>query len=141
MPIIEKSILISASPKEVFAIIANVENMANLSASITKVTRVSNNDYHWQVNLAGMNLEWDAELLQSREPEYLSWRSIGGVENRGEYVLEPQNGKTKLIFRMEYHLPSRIVEVMLNTFFESSIEKWLEEILSNLKKEIEKNRV
>ncbi|HHI93986.1 MAG TPA: hypothetical protein ENK04_10825 [Gammaproteobacteria bacterium] len=140
MPIIEKSILISASPEEVFAIIVNVENMSDLSPSIKKVTRISNNSYHWEVNLAGMALEWDAELLKTEKPKYLSWRSIRGIENCGEYVLEPQDGKTRLIFRMEYHLPSRVFEVVVNTFLESSFNRWLAEILSNLKKVIEKRR-
>jgi len=141
MPVIERSILISALPEEVFAIIVDVENMSNLSDSITKVTRVANNNYHWKVNLGGVNLEWNAEILKIEEPKYLSWRSVGGIENRGEYVLEPQDGKTRLIFRMEYHLPSSIFDAVLNTFFEGPVERWLEEILSNLKKEIEKRRV
>jgi len=140
MPTVKKSILISASPAEVFSIISDIENMSSLSDSIEKITRVNDNNYHWKVNLAGMTLEWNAELLKIEEPKYLSWHSIDGIENRGEYVLEPQDGMTRLTFFMEYHLPSKFVELMLHALLDESMQVWLTEILSNLKKEIEKIR-
>jgi len=134
---IEKSILISASPTEVFELIADIENIPRFSSSITEVTRVSDNNYYWRVEVSGVALEWNSAIIKKEEPKYLSWHSIAGLENRGEYVLESQDGKTKVIFLMEYHLPSRIVEEMLHAIIDKAIEGWLTEILSNIKKEIE----
>ena len=140
MATIEKSILISASPKEVFELIANIENIPKFSTSVTDVKRVSDNNYYWRVEVSGIALEWHSEITRKEEPKYLSWTSISGLENRGEYVLKPQDGKTKVIFLMEYHLPSRIIENALHAIIDKLIEERLTEILTNIKKEIEEKR-
>ena len=82
----------------------------------------------------------EIQVTRKEEPKYLSWTSISGLENRGEYVLEPQDGKTKVIFLMEYHLPSRIIEHALHAIIDKLIEERLAEILTNIKKEIEAKR-
>ena len=123
MTTIKRSILISAQPIEVFNFIADVEGIPKFSTSITKVTQVSDNNYYWKADIAGMELEWNSEIVKKDEPNYLSWHSISGMENRGEYRLEPQDGQTKITFFMEYHLPSRIIEMALHTVFYNLIDE------------------
>jgi uncharacterized membrane protein len=137
VPTIERSILISASPTEVFSLIADIEAIPSFSASISEVTRISDNNYAWKAEVSGISFEWNSAIIQKEEPRYLSWQSITGFENRGEYVLEPQDGKTKLIFFMRYQLPSRIIEKALHTIIDKLIDEMYAEILANIKKEIE----
>lgn len=140
MATIERSILISASPTEIFELIADVEGIARFSTSITEVTRLAENNYYWRAEVSGIALEWNSTITKKEESKYLSWHSIEGLENRGEYILEPEDGKTKIIFIMEYHLPSRIVEKALHTIIDKFLEEMFKEILANIKKEFEGKR-
>lgn len=137
MPTIERSILISASPTEVFNLIANIEAIPRFSTSISEVTRISDNNYAWKANVRGISFEWNSAIIEKEEPRYLSWRSFTGLEIRGEYVLEPQDGKTKVTFFIQYRLSSRIIEKALHPIIDKSIDEMYAEILANIKKEIE----
>ncbi len=138
MPTIKKSILVSASPAEVFELIANIEGIPRFSSSIVKVTRVGDNNYYWRVVINGIPLEWNSEIQRQEAPKYHSWRSISGLENRGECTLEPMNGKTKVTLMMEYHLPVRIVEKALHPIIDKFVEDVYEEILINIKNVLER---
>jgi uncharacterized membrane protein len=138
MATIRKTILIAASPADVFTLIADIESIPKFSASITEVTRVSENNYFWRAKVKGIPLEWNAVIEKIEEPEYLSWHSTSGLNNRGEYRLEEQqDGKTKVIFLMEYHLPLHIIEKALHVIIDEWIEDIYAEILSNIKKKLE----
>lgn len=84
MSLVRKSILIEAPIDKVFGTVADIEGIARFSGLIAEISRQSDNSYHWRVELAGVSLEWDAVVTRKETPGYLSWRSVNGVENRGE---------------------------------------------------------
>jgi len=136
---IKKTVLIAAPPAEVFTLIAGIEDMPRFSASITGVTRVSENNYLWQVKLKSIPLEWNAVIDKIEKPEYLSWHSISGLDNRGEYRLEEQqDGTTMVTLLIEYHLHPQIIEKALHIVIDELIEDIYAEILSKIKKELER---
>lgn len=114
-----------------------MEGIPKFSTVITEVKRVSDNIYLWKMEINGIALEWNSVIVKKEEAKYLSWRSISGLENRGEYLLESQDGKTKVSFFMEYHLPSRIIEAALHMIFDKLVEETYVEILANIKKALE----
>ncbi|VAV82316.1 hypothetical protein MNBD_DELTA01-655 [hydrothermal vent metagenome] len=139
MSTIKKTVLIAAPPAEVFALIADIEGMPRFSASIIEVRRVSENNYFWRAKLKGIPLEWNAVIDKKEEPEYLSWHSISGLDNRGEYRLEAQqDGTTRVTLLMEYHLHPQIIEKALHIIIDELIEDIYAEILSKIKKELER---
>jgi uncharacterized membrane protein len=97
---IERSIVIAAPPGEVFPLIQDIEGISRFSTSIIEVRKISNNISSWKMDISGIELEWHAETEREHAPDYLSWRSISGLENKGAYVLEALDGKTKVCFFM-----------------------------------------
>jgi uncharacterized membrane protein len=136
---IEKAILISAPAEKVFSLIEKFEEIPKFSSAISEVSCESDKISLWRIEIGGITLDWRAELLEKKSPKHLSWRSISGLKNKGGYVLEQIDGKTKVNFSMEYQLPSRILERATHIFIDRLIEEIYSEILTNIQNELEEH--
>jgi uncharacterized membrane protein len=135
---IEKSILISAPAEKVFSLIEKFEEIPKFSSAISEVICESDKISLWRIEAGGITLDWRAELLEKKFPRHLSWRSISGLKNKGGYVLEQIDGKTKVNFFMEYQLSSRILEKATHIVIDRLIEEVYSEILTNIQNELER---
>ena len=134
---IEKSILISAPAEKVFSLIEKFEEIPKFSSAISEVSCESGEISLWRIEVGGITLDWRAELLEKNAPRHLSWRSISGFKNKGGYVLEQIDGKTKVNFFMEYQLSSRILERATHIVIDRLIEEVYSEILTNIQNKLE----
>ena len=134
---IEKSILISAPAEKVFSLIEKFEEIPKFSSAISEVSCESDEISLWRIEAGGITLDWRAELLEKKAPRHLSWRSISGLKNKGGYVLEQIDGKTKVNFFMEYQLSSRILERATHIVIDRLIEEVYSEILTNIQNKLE----
>lgn len=138
MPFIERVVEIKASPEKVFDLIARPEDFSEYSSLVKKVTATGDETYHWVAGIYGIEVEWDAKVVEKIKPERFAWQSIKGVENSGSYTLKPIEGGTMVIFHMEYHLPSAVLENLARVFAGGFIEKMASELLENVKDVLEK---
>ena len=97
---------------------------------------------HWVVKtLAGKLVEWDAELIEEKEDEMLSWRSLPGseVDNAGSVWFTPVPGGKGTMVRVElkYVPPAGKLGVLAAKLFGRDAEAEIEEDLSRLKKLLE----
>jgi uncharacterized membrane protein len=106
-----KSVSINRSPEELFHFWRNFENLPRFMTHLKSVTQLDDIRSHWIVKgPLGMTVEWDAELYNEIEPDFIAWRSLenadvnhagsvhfrrvaGGAEVRVELNYEPPAGK------------------------------------------------
>ena len=139
MPIIAEMVDIKAAPEKVFDLIARPEDFPKYSRLVKKVTATGSAIYHWIINIYGIELEWDAKVVEMVRPKRFAWKSIKGIQNSGSYRLKPIEGGTRVAFSMEYHLPNVILEKLAEIFAEGFMQEMASEILENVKKELEKS--
>lgn len=110
---VQRSVMLNRRRDELFRIWRNFENLPRFMKHLKSV-RVSNTDNgrsHWvTTGPLGREIEWDSEIIEERENEYLSWSSLPGsfVESKGSvhFVDAPAGRGTILHVSMEYQPPA-----------------------------------
>src|SRR6266404_3195761 len=83
---VDKAISIQRPVSEVYAFWRQLENLPRFMRHLKSVTVQDNLHSHWVVRTLGeKEVEWDAEIIEQRENEMVSWRSTPGadVDNAG----------------------------------------------------------
>lgn len=137
MAIIKRTIKIAAKPEDVFDLISRVEDFPKYSRLITYVKKFRPNRYKWKAHINGLWFEWYSVFVHREKPKHISWRSISGLKSHGDYWLQPVEGGTKVIFKMEYHLPSHLMERVLKYILTPLIDRVFLEALFNIKRKLE----
>ena len=89
---VEHTVTIQRPAEELFAFWRKVENLPRIMRHIESVKEVDNMRSHWVAKgPVGSQLEWDAEIINEREPELLAWRSLPGsqVDTAGSIHFKP----------------------------------------------------
>ena len=92
---VEKSVIINASPEQLFAFWRNFENLPRFMDHLKSVSVIDDKRSHWTVNgPAGSDAEWDAEIINEVPNELIGWRSVEGsqVDNAGSVHFTPAVG-------------------------------------------------
>lgn len=77
-----KSITVARPRSEVYAFWRDFENLPRFMHHLASVENLGGGRSHWIVkNLAGRDVEWDAEVVEDRRNERISWRTIGADDD------------------------------------------------------------
>ncbi len=106
---IKETVRIDRPPEEVFRLWQNLENLPNYMAHLVSVKATGKRVSHWVAKTpGGKQMEWDAEVTDLRENEYLRWRSLAGsdIRNEGQITFEktPEGG-TEAVVDLVYYPP------------------------------------
>ena len=106
----KRSITINRPVAEVYAFWRNFENLPQFMRHLESVTVTGDRRSHWVARApGGKTVEWDAETLEDRENERISWRSLPGadVHNAGsvEFMPAPGDRGTEVRVTLEYDPP------------------------------------
>ncbi len=137
MPSINRTVIINATPEEVFDLICMVEDFSEYSSHIKEVRQISPGVYRWKAEFLGFTLEWEATVTESRRPEQFEWRSSKGIFNTGRYTLKERDGSTEVAFRMEFQLTGSPLERIISPLLNEVISHVAEEILLKVKARLE----
>lgn len=88
------SITVGGSPEELYAQWRDPQRLAAIMAHFAEVTG-NGNLTHWRVPLpTGCVLEWDSEVVESRQGEMVRWRSVegGDISTEGSVHFAPAPG-------------------------------------------------
>jgi uncharacterized membrane protein len=101
IPSIHTALTIDKPRAELYAFWRRLENLPRFMKNLTEVTDLGNGRSHWVGKSAlGLKAKWDAEIVEEREGQFLSWRSLPGsmISNAGTVSFEESpNGRGTIV--------------------------------------------
>jgi uncharacterized membrane protein len=100
----KRSITVNKPVAEVYGFWRNFENLPQFMRHLESVRVTGDRRSHWVAKApAGKSVEWDAETLEDRENEFISWRSVEGSDifNAGNVRFMPAPGDRGTEVRVE----------------------------------------
>ncbi|HSU54059.1 MAG TPA: SRPBCC family protein [Candidatus Dormibacteraeota bacterium] len=143
---VDKAVTIEKPVNEVYAFWRDLENLPRFMRHVKSVTRKDDLHSHWVVKtVGGKTVEWDAEIIEQRENEMVSWRSAPGadVDNAGSVWFTPVPGGSGTIVRVEmkYVPPAGSAGAAVAKVFGRDAESEIEDDLQRLKSLLETGKV
>ncbi|HEX3625606.1 MAG TPA: SRPBCC family protein [Verrucomicrobiae bacterium] len=141
----QKTITVNRPVQEVFSFWRHLENLPRFMKFVRAVTSNGGNITHWVVTTNGTKLEWDAETIEARPNEVLSWQSLpaADVDNAGSIVFRPAPGKrgTVVNVNLKYAPTGGKAAAKLAKLFGKDAEAVMEEDLFRFKSLIETGEI
>lgn len=142
---IEKSVKIQRSPEDLYHFWRNFENLPQFMNHLESVQTLDETHSHWITKAPlGNHVEWDAQITDEQENQYIAWRSLEGtdVPNQGSVSFQSLAGAegTEVKVTMDYDPPGGMVGAIVAAIFGENPERQLSEDLWRLKQEIELGR-
>lgn len=140
------SVTVNKPQDEVFAFWRKLENLPRFMKHLEAVTTLDSTRSHWVARApAGTSVEWDAEIVDERAPELLSWRSLPDavVPNAGTVQFRPALGNrgTEVHVSLEYRIPGGAVGSMFAKLLGEEPEMQVREDLRRFKQVLETGEV
>ncbi|MBW4645820.1 MAG: SRPBCC family protein [Goleter apudmare HA4340-LM2] len=107
---VEKTVTINKPADELYRFWHNFENLPTFMKHLKFVKVYNEKRSHWIANAPlGQSVEWDADILEDRENQFISWASVPGadVDNSGfvRFKKAPGERGTEVKVVMEYNPP------------------------------------
>jgi uncharacterized membrane protein len=102
-PSIEVSLTVLRPRQEVWEFWRRLENLPRFMRHLDSVQEIDGRRSHWVgKSPVGTQVEWDAEIVNEREGQILSWRSLPGaqVQNAGSVLFEDATGGRGTVVRV-----------------------------------------
>ncbi|MDQ2640978.1 MAG: SRPBCC family protein [Pseudomonadota bacterium] len=107
---IEKTIEVDSPVRSVYNQWTQFEDFPRFMSGVKQVTQIDDTHVHWEADIWGKNVEWDAEITEQDPDRRISWRSINGAPNAGTVRFEPLGAdRTRVRLVMAYE-PQGAVE-------------------------------
>ncbi len=107
---IVKTIEVDRPVRSVYNQWTQFEDFPRFMAGVKQVTQIDDTHVHWEAEIWGRNVEWDAEITEQDPDRRISWRSINGTPNAGTVRFEPLGeDRTRVRLVMAYE-PQGAVE-------------------------------
>ncbi len=150
---VEKTVTINKSAEELYRFWHNFENLPTFMKHLKSVkvyneptfmkhlksVKVYNEKRsHWIANAPlGNSVEWDAEILEDRENEFISWASVEGadVDNSGfvRFKKAPGDRGTEVKIVLEYNPPGGALAATIAKLFGEEPEQQIGDELRRFK--------
>jgi uncharacterized membrane protein len=138
---VNKSIVINASPEEVYTYWRDFENLPRFMRYLESVTVTGEGRSHWVAKAPGGSVEWDAEVTEDLPNRSISWRSLEGseVETSGTVRFDPAVGGrgTVVHVQLDYNPPGGAVGALFAKLFGEDPGAQMQIDLRRLKQVIE----
>lgn len=108
---VERVTTINKPIHEVYQFWRRFENFPRFMRHLESVEMLGEGRSRWRAKApAGLTVEWEAEILEDRENEWIAWRSLPGsqIENSGSVRFSPAPGArgTELRVQLQYNPPA-----------------------------------
>lgn len=135
---VEKTVTINKPKEELYRFWRNLENLPHFMKHLKSVTQISDKRSHWVANAPlGASVEWDADIIEERENEFISWASVEGadVDNSGfvRFKPAPANRGTEVKVVIEYAPPGGVVASAIAKLFGEEPEQQIGDELRRFK--------
>ncbi|NMF65854.1 SRPBCC family protein [Brasilonema octagenarum] len=107
---VERTVTIDKPADELYHFWHNFENLPNFMKHLKSVKVYDNKRSHWIATAPlDASVEWDADIIEDRENEFISWASVQGadIDNSGfvRFKKAPGNRGTEVKVVVEYNPP------------------------------------
>ncbi len=138
---VRHSVFISRPREELYAIWRDFSKLPQFMTHLERVDVLSPTKSHWVTKgPAGFSVEWDAEIVDEREGEWIAWRSIEPAEvpNNGTVMFrEAHGGGTEVFVTLEAQPPAGKFGDMVARMFGRSPDRQVRMGLERFKRMIE----
>lgn len=139
---VDQAITIEKPVQEVYGFWRQLENLPRFMRHLKSVTVRDDLHSHWVVKgPGGKELQWDAEVIEQRENEMISWRSLpdADVDNAGSvwFTSVPGGQGTVLRIEMKYVPPGGKTGAIVSKLFRQDADSEIGEDLNRLKRLLE----
>ncbi|MEH2284846.1 MAG: SRPBCC family protein [Nostoc sp.] len=135
---VEKTVTINKSAEELYRFWHDFENLPTFMKHLKSVKVYNEKSSHWIANAPlGNSVEWDAEVLEDRENEFISWASVEGadVDNSGfvRFKKAPNDRGTEVKIVLEYNPPGGALGATVAKLFGEEPEQQIGDELRRFK--------
>ncbi len=135
---VEKTVTINKPADELYRFWHDFENLPTFMKHLKFVRVYDQKRSHWIANAPlGGSVEWDAEILEDRENEFISWASVEGadVDNSGfvRFQKAPGDRGTEVKVVIEYNPPGGVVTATIAKLFGEEPEQQIGDELRRFK--------
>jgi uncharacterized membrane protein len=138
-----KTININASVEDLYQFWINLENFPKIMTHVKDVKDLGNNRSRWTVKgPAGVDVEWDAVIIEAVPNQLIAWESVQGeeVETAGKVRFRANpDGSTRLAVHLEYSPPAGVMGHALAAMFGKDPKRAMDEDLLRLKTQFEQS--
>lgn len=143
---VDHSVSIYRPVDEVYRFFREFKDLGRVLTHVNAVRETDDKHSHWFVKgPGGMELEWDAEIIEGRPNELISWRSIGSpdVESTGSVRFERAPGERGTFVRvsLNYLPPAGALGAAVARLFGEEPEMQIKEDLRRLKQILEAGEI
>jgi uncharacterized membrane protein len=143
---VEKTVTINASPEALYSFWRNFENLPRFMENLESVEVIDSKRSRWVADgPAGIDAEWEAEVINEVPNELIGWRSVEGsrVDNAGSVHFTPAAGgrgtEVKVVLR--YDPPGGKVGAVISRMLGEDPDWQVQEDLRRLKMLIETGEI
>ncbi len=135
---VEKTVTINKPADELYRYWHNFEQLPTFMKHLKSVTVIDNKRSHWVASVPlGASVEWDADIIEDRENEFISWASVEGadVDNSGfvRFKPAPRDRGTEVKVVIEYAPPGGVVGSTIAKLFGEEPEQQIGDELRRFK--------
>jgi uncharacterized membrane protein len=135
---VEKTVTIDKPASELYHFWHNFENLPNFMKHLKSVKVYDNKRSHWIASgPLGGSVEWDADIIEDRENEFISWASVEGadVDNSGfvRFKKAPGDRGTEVKVVIEYNPPGGALTATFAKLFGEEPEQQIGDELRRFK--------
>ena len=139
---VSRSVTVKRSRDVVFQFWRQLENLPRFMLHLQSVTVTGGGRSHWITSApAGQRLEWDAEIVEERPNERLSWRSLEGsdVRHQGAVIFRdaPADRGTEVEVDLQYDAPAGKVGTAVAKLFGEEPSQQIRDDLRRFKQVME----
>ncbi|MEH1096495.1 SRPBCC family protein [Micromonospora sp. CPCC 205739] len=108
------SITVNRRPEEAYQFWHDFENLPRFMYHLQAVRVTGDRRSVWTAKApAGRSVQWEAEIVEDRPNQLISWRSVDGAKvpncGRVRFMPAPANQGTEIRVELEYSVPGRIL--------------------------------
>ncbi len=143
---VETALTIGRPADELYRFWRQLENLPRFMKNLESVTELDGRRSHWVGKSAiGLKLEWDAEIVEEREGQLLSWRTLpdSQVHNAGTVFFDnSSNGRGTVVrVSMDYQVPGHLLGQAVGKMLSGTTQQQVREDLKRFKELIETGEV
>lgn len=141
---IETALTIDKPRAELYGFWRRLENLPRFMKNLETVTDLGGGRSHWVgKSPAGFKAEWDAEIVEEREGQRLSWRSLPGsqVDNAGTVSFEDSPNDRGTIVRVRMEVGGSAIGQAVGRVLSGSLQQEVREDLKRFKELMETGEV